>query len=119
MSIQSDIVTALASVASGNIYPEAAPQSIALPMVIFVRTAREPLNVLTGATGIAKYTFVFECYDKTKLAAITLADAVRTAIAAAIATTLTTQFEENVSADQYEPQVAEYMEPVSFVFWAP
>lgn len=118
MSIQSDIVTALSGVASGNVYPEAAPQLIALPMVIIVRTAREPLALLTGSAGTAKYTFVFECYDKTKAGAITLADSVRAAIVAAIST-LNTQYEVSVSADQYEAQVNEYMEPVSFSFWAP
>ena len=117
MSIHTDIVTALEGIVSDNVYIEAAPPEIVLPMVIFVRKNRDPLQTLLGSTGDINSEFVFECYAKTKLEALDVADDVRAAIVAAMDSVLPVQYELPVSADDYEPIVMEYMEPVSFGFW--
>jgi hypothetical protein len=117
VSIQSDVVTALTGVASDHLFPEACPKDIVLPMVIFVRTSRSPLNTLLGATENVYSEFVFECYSKSKPEAVALADDVRAAIMAAKTTTLPVQFELTVTTEDYTPQTMEFMEPVSYGFW--
>ncbi|MGH7785088.1 MAG: hypothetical protein ACREO5_14770 [Candidatus Binatia bacterium] len=120
MSIQSDIISALSGVAGDRIYPEAAPESIDLPMVIYVRKLREPLMTLGGPSGDVQSEFIFECYAKSKMEALTVADDVRTAILAAMDASpalLPIQYETQVSTEDYLPEVMEYMEPVGFSFW--
>lgn len=117
MSIHTDIVTALEGVVDDRVFVEAAPQDIVLPMVIFLRRNRDPLQTLLGSTGDVNSEFVFECYAKTKLEALDVADDVRAAIVAAKDTVLPVQYELPVSSEDYEPEVMEYMEPVSFGFW--
>jgi hypothetical protein len=123
MSIQSDVVTALSGVVGGRVYPEAAPQDIVLPMVIYTRKSRDPLSTLLGATGDVNSEIVFECYAKTKLEALDVADDVRAAIVAARSSVLggsgvlPVQYEMPVSTEDYTPETMEYMEPVGFGFW--
>ncbi len=117
MSIQSDIITALSGVAGDRIYPEAAPQDITLPMVIYVRNKRDPLMTLLGATGDVNSDVIFECYAKSKAEALVLADDVRSAIDAAKTSTLQIQYEMPVTTENYTPETMEYMEPVGFSFW--
>ena len=120
MSIQADIITALAGVVSDRIYPEAAPQDIVLPMVIYVRRNRDPLQTLLGSTGDVNSEFVFECYAKSKTEALAVADEVRAAIVAARDDSpplLPFQYELPTSNEDYEPVVMEWMEPVGFGFW--
>jgi len=115
MTIHSDIVAALASVASGRVYPDAAPQDAVLPFVVYRRVSKEPLNTLYEATGYVRSSFVFDCWATTKAAAITTAAAVVTAIEAAAA--LNMAFEEPVTGEDYEPAVDQFVEPVQFGFW--
>lgn len=117
MTIEADIVTALAAVAGGRVFPEAAPEKYALPMVIYVADGHEPLMTLGGFEGTTKSTFTFECYGNTKAEALTTAVAVKAAIDAALTTTLKTGFRLPVSKDAYESTTMEFMEPVSYSFW--
>lgn len=121
MSIHSDIATALAGVASDNVWPEAAELNalgkVDLPMVLYVRKSRDPLQTLLGSTGDVNSEFVFECYAKHKMEALTLADEVRAAIVAAMDTVLPIQYEMPATTEDYTPEVMEYMEPVAFGFW--
>lgn len=117
MTIEADIVTALATVCSGRVFPEAAPEKYILPMVIYVGEGQEPLMTLGGFEGTTKSTFVFECYGNTKAEALTTAASVRAAIDAALLTTLKTGFRLPVNKDAYEPTTMEFMEPVSYSFW--
>jgi hypothetical protein len=115
MTIQTDIITALASVASGKVYPEAAPEDVAVPLVIYRRIAHEPLMTLQGYSGSTRSSFVFECWATTKQGALTLAASVITAIDAA--SPLTTKYRENVSGEDYESQYDQFVEPVQYSFW--
>ncbi len=115
MSIQSDVITALAGVASDRVYPEAAPQDAVLPIVIYKRAHFEPLMTLTGYAGTTKSTFVFECWGTTKAEALSIADSVTAAIDAAAGITI--KFREPIGGENYESQSDQYVEPVSYSFW--
>lgn len=115
MSIQSDIVTALAGVAGGRVYPQAAPQDAALPFVVYRRVAYEPVNLLGGRADNARSTFTFECWGATLDAALTTAAAVVAAIEAAAA--LATRYRVDAPGDEYEPAVDVFMEAVGYSFW--
>lgn len=119
MSIQSDIITALIGgspqVADGRVYPQAAPQNAALPLVVYRRVNSEPLMTLLGYAGTTKHIFVFECWASTYAAALSLADSVRGAIESAAA--LQPCYREQGDPDDYEPAVDQFVEPVLFSFW--
>ena len=121
MSIHSDIVTALAAIAGGRVYPDAAPENLAPPLVIYRRVGYEPLMTLQGYANLAKSTFVFECWAAptatvtAKAAALTLAGQVQAAIDAASG--LASKWREPVSGDEYDIETLELMEPVQYSFW--
>jgi hypothetical protein len=115
MSIQSDLKTALASVASGRVYTDAAPQDAVLPFVIFRRLSNEPLMLLNGYSGVTRSSFIFESWATTKSAALTTASAVATAIDSAAA--LNSRFREPISGDDYEPNTDQFVELVQYSFW--
>jgi hypothetical protein len=115
MSVQSDIKTALAGIASNRVYPAAAPDAAALPHVVYRKAGAEPLMTLQGYAGTTRYTFVFECWARTYAEAITLAEQVRTALEAAAA--LKPMYREPADADDYEPVVDEFLELVAYSFW--
>lgn len=115
MTIQEDIVTALASIASGKVYPQAAPHNTAAPFVVYRKVYSDPVMTLAGYEGTTHSGFVFECWDDTYAGAISLADSVRTAIEAAAA--LKPSYREPADPDEFEPAVDLYVEPVQFSFW--
>lgn len=117
MSIETDIVTALASVASGRVYPDAAPQDAALPLVIIKRVSSEPLMTLQGYAGLTKSEFSFECWGSTKSSAVSTRDAVFTAIDAAAGLTIKTR--EQSGSEEYEPNTDQYAEVAQYSFWHP
>lgn len=121
MSIQSDIGTALAGIAGGKVWPEAAELDddgkVVPPFCVYVRTSCAPLQTLLGSNGDINSEFVFECYGTRKTEAMALADQVRAAIVAARTTILKVQYEMPVTTESYTPEVMEYMEPVGFGFW--
>lgn len=113
MSIQSDIVTALSSVADGRVYPQIAEQEAALPLVVYRIIGKTPAQKLNGGAGIINTTVEFACWAETYAEAISLADSVRTAINAASLIS----YEESSSGEDYEPQTDAFVEPVTFGFW--
>jgi len=114
VSIQSEIITALASVAGARVYPDLAPQDAALPLVIYKRTAYEPLMKLDGYASLTKSTFMFECWATTKAGSLTLAGQVQTAIEASV---IAVKFREPSTGDEYEVQVDQFVEPIAYSFW--
>lgn len=122
MSIQSDIVTALASVVGGRVYPAGeVPEKVPLPLVTFRRTLHAPIMTLTGYEGTTNSVFVFECWGETtatasaKQAALTTAAAVIAAIDGAAGLPL--KYRTEVTGEDYDPETLETMEPVSYSFW--
>lgn len=114
MSIQSDIVTALAGVAGGRVYPQAAPEDAAMPFVIYRRVSQTPLTTLQGFEGNINSVFTFDCYASTYAAALALAADVRSGIEGSAALL---EYRDAGSGEDYEPVVDAFMEPVSFGFW--
>lgn len=115
MSIQGDIVTALAGIAGDRVYPDAAPQDASMPFVIYRRVVKDPLMTLAGYAGSTRSSYLFESWATTKAESDAVSAAVVAAIEAAVA--ITTKYREPVSAEEYEPQVDSFMEPVQFSFW--
>lgn len=121
MSIQSDIVTALANVCGGRVYPFGeVPEDAALPLVVFRRTTLNRIPVLGGYSGLSISEFIFECWGEksdtasAKAVALSTADAVRSAIAAA--TAITSKWDTVISGEDYDAETLEEMEPVGFGF---
>ena len=113
MSLQSDIVTALASVASGNVYPQFVPADIDPPFVVYRILSKDPLTTLSAGTVETNSVVEFDCYADTYSAALTLAGNVRTAITGSGLT----YYESTAPGENYEPDVDIYMEPVFYGFW--
>jgi hypothetical protein len=115
MTIHADVFTALAGVASGQVFPDFAPQGTSGKYVIVRRIANEPLYTLTGYAGASRSSFVFECNADSKAEALDLADDVIAAIDAAAG--LTNKYREPVSGEDFEPETMQLMEPVQYSFW--
>jgi hypothetical protein len=114
MSIHEDIVTALASVAGGKVYPQAAPEGESMPFVVFRRIARDPqLTIHSKAPDVERSEFIFECWASDLVDAIELADDVIDALeASSLDATMSP-----IGSEEYEPFIDCHMEPVQFSFW--
>ena len=113
MSIQSDIIAALAGVAGGRVYPQAAPADAPRPFVIYRRVNQDPLGTLDGFEGSINSVFSFDCYADNYAAALATADSVRAAIDGGGFTS----YRDAGSGEDYEPVIDAYMEPVIYGFW--
>lgn len=112
MTIQSDIITALAGVANGRVYPQIAPENATYPLVNYRILNKAPITTIHGTTLATDYTVVFECWAATYAGALTLADSVRTAINAS---TLN-KVPADEQGEEYDVQADSFMEPVYYVF---
>lgn len=115
MSLQSEIITALDGIASGKVYPQAAPADVDVPFVIYRVSSKTPVNLLSGDAGIENSTVIFECYGDKYTDSLTLAGEVRTAIEASDLT----QYRVSSPGEDYIEPVDEFMEPVFYGFWYP
>lgn len=120
MSIQSDIVTALANVCGGRVYPSGEiPDDAPLPLVVFRRTTLNRVPTLGGYSGISISDFVFECWGEksetqsAKAVALATADAVRSAINASA---IRDKWDLVLGGEDYDAETLEEMEPVGFGF---
>lgn len=119
MSIQDDIITALAGVALdelGNpkVFANAADEDIEPDLVIVRRIGYDREMTLLGPSGVAKSTYAFEGWSKTKDGAAALAQSVRAALDA---NTSLMAYPEPDPEEEYEPAPDEYVEPVYYSFW--
>lgn len=116
MSIQSDIVSALSSIATGKVYPQFAPESVDFPFVIYRRLTKEPFGTIhDGVVHATRSVFVFECYAKNYSEALSTADLVRAALTSS--SPALECYEVTTSGEEFSPAVDAYMEPVQFEFW--
>jgi len=113
MSLQTDIITALSAVASGQVYPQFVPADIEPPFVVYRIASKDPLQTIDGTIHMHNSSVVFECYADTYAQALTLAASVRSAITSASFT----EYEDSAPGESYEPQVDLFMEPVYYGFW--
>jgi hypothetical protein len=120
VSIHSEIITALADVASGRVFPDYAKEKTPYPLVVFRRVKYAPIMTLIGPEGTANSEFVFECWGKdtpsetAKAAALALAGELRDAINAS---DIVNKYEVEVGGDDFDAETLELMEPVQFSFW--
>ena len=112
MSLQSDIVTALAAVASGRVYPQIAPEGATYPLVNYRVINKTPLLSASNVTLATQYQVVFECWGATYASALSTAAAVRSAIAA----TALNFYAIDEPGEEYEAAADSFMEPVYFGF---
>lgn len=86
MTLDEAIFTALSAnagvtaIAGDRSYPVQAPQSAALPFVVWQRIATVPINSHDGPAGLDQTTMQFACFAATFTAAHDLRNAVRAAI---------------------------------------
>jgi len=113
MSLQSELMIALAAVAGGQIYPQMAPAEIEPPFVVYRILAKEPLGLLSGGAASVRYSIAFECYGTSYQEALTTAAAVSAAIDASDLTT----FHEASPGEDYIFDADEFMEPVFVGIW--
>lgn len=112
MSFQSDLVTALAGVAGGRVFPNVADEGTPYPLVNYRILNKSPITTIDGKVHAIDYQVVFECWATNNDSALTTAEAVRTAIRAS--TLNYTPIEE--PGPDYEPQTDSHMEPVYYEF---
>ena len=122
MSVEASIVTALASVAGGRVFPAAAPEEEPNPLVVYRRTHYTPVMTLAGYANQSYSEFIFECWgaksDVTtaKQSALDTAASVVSALEAAAG--LTNKFRLPLSDEEsFDPSTLEQMEPVKYGFW--
>ena len=113
MSLQSDIMTALASLGANTVWPQAVPEDEDPPFVVYRILNKDPLTTLDNSNIDINSTVAFECYAETYSAAIALAASVKAAIKASNLTS----YETTAPGEDYIPLIDGYMEPVFFGFW--
>jgi len=113
MSIHTDIVTALASVASERVYPQIAPAEATYPLVNYRILNTDRTVTLHGAVACTEYQIVFECWAKTYAASISTADSVRAAVVASAA--LDHSYIDE-PGEEFDASVDLFMTPVYFSF---
>lgn len=112
MSFQSDLMTALASVASGRVYPQAAPENSLYPLVNYRILNKTPIVTIDGMVHATDFQVVFECWAKTYAQALSTAESVRTAVKASSLSYVPI----SEPGEDYEMSADAYMEPVYFEF---
>ena len=119
MSIQSDIVTALAGVASGKVFPQFVNADIDPPFVVYRIASKDPLQTIDGTVHLRNSTAAFECYAENYNDALTLAGQVRSAIEGSVPLNSgsVVQYEDTAPGEEYQPAVDMFMEPVYYGFW--
>lgn len=114
MSIHTDLVTALAAVAGGRVYPQIAPENAAYPLVNYRVLNKTPLLAADNTTLATQYQIVFECWATSYASALSTAAAVRAAIAASALNF----YAVDEPGEEYEAAADSFMEPVYFGFLA-
>lgn len=112
MSFQSDLVTALAGVAGGRVFPGVAEEKTPYPLVNYRILNKAPITTIDGKVHAIDYQVVFECWADSNDSALATAESVRAAVRAS--TLNYTPIEE--PGQDYEPQADSYMEPVYYEF---
>lgn len=112
MSFQSDLITALAGVASGRVYPQIAPEAATYPLVNYRILNKNPITTIDGVVHATDYQVVFECWAKTYAQALSTAETVRAAV---IASGLNYS-PISEPGEEYEVRADSFMEPVYYEF---
>lgn len=76
LSSAPSVASLVGSGASARIYPDAMPEGIAYPVVVFSRTGTQPITTIDGVKHGEFATLSLQCWALTRAAADALADAV-------------------------------------------
>lgn len=113
MSLQTDIMTALASLGTDKVWPQAVPEDIDMPFVVYRVLNKRPETTLNDSEDAVNSVVVFESYADDYQSALTLSGSVETAIQASSMT----YYRDVSPGEDYIPLIDGYMEPVFFGFW--
>lgn len=118
MSLQSDIVTALAGLGSDKVWPQAVPDDISPPFTVYRILNKRPETTLDDSEDAVLSVVVFESYAEDYQGALTLSESVEAAIVAYDWGSANTAYYRDVSpGEDYIPLIDGFMEPVFFGFW--
>jgi hypothetical protein len=115
MTIETDLMTALAAVAGGRVRMNETDEKTARPYVIVRLIDQQPLMTLQGYAGSTKSFFEFESWAETKSSAVTTKLAVQAAIDAVFSTLA--GYREDPPESGFDPDSGLHMEPCRYSFW--
>lgn len=113
MSIHTDIITALSTVASGRVYPQIAPAEATYPLVNYRILNTEPIVTIHGTLVATEYDIVFECWGNTYSSAISTAGSVTAAV---IASAVLDHSYIAAPGEEFDSTADKFMVPVYFRF---
>lgn len=113
MTIEADIDAALAGTGGVQCYHKAAPQAAVQPYTVYRAIEDEPLNVLSGYSGITRTDFLFESWAQTQAAA----NAQRDAVAAVLNAASLNSYQLPGGESAFDEQTNSHMAPCAFSFW--
>lgn len=113
MSLQSEIVTALASVAGGRVYPQVGEPEAQLPFVVYRVLNKRAENNFCGYSGKTNFSVAFDCWADTYAEALSIADAVNAAIEASNLVS----YRDVSPGEDFELLDETFVEPTYFGFW--
>jgi hypothetical protein len=112
--IEQSVVTVLTGLVSGRIYPNKVEQGADLPALVYQST-RTPVPYLHGGLATMQVAITITCVASTFAAARTLAESVRTAMAASA---LVFGYEEE-PGDQFDPETNLHLYSLVYTLWQP
>lgn len=83
MPLNTEVRAALDALVGGRVYPHLAPQNAILPRITYQEITVDPVNSLAGSSGLDAVRVQVDVWADSALEAATLAETVRTAMAAA------------------------------------
>jgi hypothetical protein len=101
---------AVSAIVATRIYPDVAPQDVALPCVAFSRTGTETIGTFSQAVVSSKATLECWCMSNSRATAETLGDAVQAAGAAA-------WFTPTSRRAEYDQDAQIWAVALTFDFW--
>ena len=106
-------MTALSGLGADKVWPQAVPEDIEAPFVVYRILNKSPLTTLNDSATLINFVVAFEAYADDYDAALTLAGQVQTAIEGSGLT----YYKDVSPGEDYIPLIDGYMEPVFFGFW--
>ena len=113
MSLISELVTIMTAAGITAYYPEAVPEDIDLPFVVYRILNKDPLTTLNNSEDMNRFTMSFESYGASLAAAQTLSNSVKTAIEASGLIF----YRESQPGEEYIQLIDGYMEPLFYGIW--
>ena len=106
-------MTALAGLGSDKVWPQAVPDDIEPPFVVYRVVNKSPLTTLNDSEDSINSIVSFESYGSDYQDALTLAGQVQSAIELSGLT----YYKTASPGEDYIPLIDGYMEPLFFGFW--